>query len=434
MTTRAVFLDTNWFLHFIFPDQVQWQAHLQGADVVLHITPVVLRELGKHKDTHSEAKIRDRAASAIARLNAFLDKGLECRINQSVTLRFVPNEPTIDLGVHHLTAGCADDLLIAAAVEARSTPDVKPLVATADIGIRMKCIALGLEVFIPPNDLKLPETPDPQARRVKELEEELAERKRLSPRLGLQFANGKDRINLSLQPRPRKLPSNVQSLQAICQSLPCLPMPNIPEDLIGSPLRLFSKVPLPNDVRIYNMALDRYFEDYKKYLEEYQQHLDSLDRYVPIELVLTNTGTSPADDIDVNLHFPDGFSLYDANDLPGPPEPPEPPTKPVSPADSIMRAMIPGTISLPIGNLNLPRLPRPGDVSIRKTNSYDVTCEFPSLKHSRQILLAKMIVSFATWENVRPFNLEYAIQSANVPKEITGTLHVIVSAATNHRS
>jgi hypothetical protein len=91
-------------------------------------------------------------------------------------------------------------------------------------------------------------------------------------------------------------------------------------------------------------------------------------------------GTVPAEDIDIHLHFPDGFELVDSADYPKPPTEPNTPYKPKNRLD------IPG-----LGISGFPRIhiPNPQNMNIdserptiRKSNSYDVDYNRSYLKHN----------------------------------------------------
>ena len=143
-------------------------------------------------------------------------------------------------------------------------------------------------------------------------------------------------------------------------------------------------------------------------------------RAIMIELKLVNGGTCPAEDIHLLLHFPDGFTLYDEEHLPEPLDEPTVPSKEASWYPSISALS-----GFPDIN-RMPTLRNPSLPKIRKTNSYDVTFEFPKLQHGFSRKLEPLYVAFDSWDSVSPFAIEYTIHAGNMIDDQTGQLGVIV--------
>jgi hypothetical protein len=141
-------------------------------------------------------------------------------------------------------------------------------------------------------------------------------------------------------------------------------------------------------------------------------------------LIVVNSGTCPAEDIHVSLHFPDGFMLYDEKHPPKMPEEPAAPSKEMNlfPHSSLLS-------SLPYMPDIRARFPQPRDPSvpkIRKTNSYDVEFEHEKLQHGFIWTFAPLYVAFDSWESAKSFSIDYVIRAANMIDAEEGALGVVV--------
>ena len=170
----------------------------------------------------------------------------------------------------------------------------------------------------------------------------------------------------------------------------------------------------------YNNRLGEYYRQYERYLRDATAFKTLPARTMKLTLVLSNSGSCPAEDIYVLLHFPDGFQLYDDE------HPPKQPAEPPVPS----KDMFPGlSLTLPsyLANLHAspqfynPRLPR-----IRKTNSYDVTYQNDKLLHGFVWNLNPLYVAFDSWESISSLSIDYTVHAGNMIDERTGKLGVAV--------
>ena len=78
------------------------------------------------------------------------------------------------------------------------------------------------------------------------------------------------------------------------------------------------------------------------------------------------------------------------------------------------------------------RLGPPGNVSslsIKKSNSYDVTASIRRVKHGTQEALPGIFLQFASYDAARSFQVEYTIRAANLPDSAEGVMNVVVEKA-----
>jgi len=174
----------------------------------------------------------------------------------------------------------------------------------------------------------------------------------------------------------------------------------------------------------YNKELDAYFENYEKFLNKRMEYEGKRNLSINITIFLLNNGNTPAEDVDIHLHFPDGFELINLDDFPSPPKEPKPPYKPKSRFDfegmglsTHFPNLYPSFPSSPKIEISKP--------SIRKTNSYDVDFQKNYLKHHYRIKLDTLVLIYERFEDKQNFKIEYVISAANMPEIERGTLNII---------
>jgi hypothetical protein len=188
--------------------------------------------------------------------------------------------------------------------------------------------------------------------------------------------------------------------------------------------------PSPREKKRYNDALEEYYESVEHYWQSYAARMNRLRRVIRLDICLENVGRAPAEDIEVFMHFPDGFALCKESDRP-PPEKPKPPSPPRGPFD-LMRglsgAFSAGALS-PSPDLSQIPSASPSNVSspsIEKTNSYDVKFGARKLKQHLSETFDPLYVVFHSYETASFFQIDYRINAANLPKEVEGQLNVII--------
>jgi hypothetical protein len=64
--------------------------------------------------------------------------------------------------------------------------------------------------------------------------------------------------------------------------------------------------------------------------------------------------------------------------------------------------------------------------TIKRVKSYEVQVHIQKIKHTLQLPIDPLLVTFDSYENVNSFNIDYRMSAANIPHEVTGLLHVII--------
>lgn len=431
MTKMIAFLDTNWFQHFKFPDQVDWCKLFQVDTVEIVIAPLIIRELNKHKDSPSSPRLRKRATVVLGKLDALFATGPQAPLRPGVTLRYETRDSLIKFAAYHLSESVPDDQIVANMIMQRDEQAASPVVLiTDDMGLRLKAMGHGFAIHRPEPEWKLPPEEDAQEKRIKELERENTDLGTRIPKLKLYFATEQTHLHIRLN-RPKDFGATIQrKVEEECAKYPKRSIAPVRDDrALFSTFSAMSSMSLlgqlsQGDIAEYNDQLDRYYARYETFLESVAGYLNMRMRSVALHLVVANDGTSPAEDLDVFLHFPDGFVLLDEDNLPERPNRPRPPAQPRS---GIERAMSP-SIYLP-PTYSMPELPQPYDPSaprIRRTNSYDVAFHVPRLKQQLPYSLQQLWLIFDSYDEAKSFGIEYRVNAANLPREVTGRLDVIV--------
>jgi len=344
--SKVAFLDTNTFLHYPPVDQIDWRAALEADEVVLIVAPVIIRELNLRKDTPTSPKIRERAAAALRRLHNLFDSTPPIMIRDGVELQFRPQDPLIDFAEQNLSRDVSDDYLIASTLEfAQDHPGTPPFIVTEDLCLKLKSKTHGILVRQLPSTLRLPDEVDASQKRITQLEREVSRLQNRIPVLKLYFANGQDRLHLRVSPLQQLEPDAIaRSMEAIRAKHPKL-QTNID---VGRPVTLgemigitFAGIPAEH-AKEYNEKLDAFYLEHEQYLVRLQDYRNLRARTAELKIMLANEGTCPADDIDIYMHFPDGFELVNGEDLDEPPKPPKSLRKPAT-----MQELIAGAAAMP---------------------------------------------------------------------------------------
>ena len=188
----------------------------------------------------------------------------------------------------------------------------------------------------------------------------------------------------------------------------------------------------PGSIRKYNEGLNVFFTEFESYLRKLALFYACESQTAAINLILVNEGSSPADDVDIFMHLPDGFELFEEDDLEKEPEAPKPPRKPKSILEEATAGVSMAGFHFMDHHLYSPdiRLPAgPSNVSgpkIRRTKSYDVDVHVERAKHGIEVALDATYITFDPATGPRSFAIEYTIHASNLPTQVKGTLNVIV--------
>ena len=307
-------------------------------------------------------------------------------------------------------------------------PTEQILVLSDDYGVQMKSVLHKIPFLASP-DKYLVLDDDKENQEIKKLSVELNLLKNRQPKLDFLFSNGKEFFSTSID-RPRPIVQHEIDLKmnSIKTEYPILVMDNEEKEeenslkILRRGFNLFPKT--PEKIEKYNAALESFYSEYEDFLKQEKIRFYKDQLTISIHLELSNIGTLPADDVDIYMHFPDGFILSENR-------PSEKLKKPELPDLAEFQMAMPKVSRLfnPIafdymkGKLK----PDSGNFSIKKTNSYDVRQHLISLKHNEQISIRTLYCTFNNYEEAKNFSIDFNITSGNIVQKITGTLHVVIN-------
>ena len=424
MESYLLFLDTNIFMHYQSFTGIDW-CEITGSDnVTLAVASVVVQELDRHKDQHRSSKMRDRCRKVLKNIRLYTIEG-----RNDVNAIPYP-EPNVDYGSLGLDKDINDDRLIASCIHAVQSEDYDNVIlVSADTGPIIKASQLDIDFIDIPEEFQLPSVIDESDSEIKRLKLQVERLKNLHPKLSLVFPDGNTRIRFNL-PEPISLSEddilskieNIKRTYAIKSFI----KNKSKTDAISALLQpsILSAQPSQSEFDRYNSELPRFYKSYESYIRSYEFNKNIELRTIKLNIIISNTGNVPAEDIDIFLHFPDGFDVYDKfnkpimPDEPSPPEPPKNTFEMMSSLSSIMN--IPYHGSGPISPRNVSGL------DIRKTNSHDVRFKINRLKHNMEIGSDPIYIVFDDFASASSFTIDYSIIAANTPNELEGKLHVII--------
>lgn len=435
MTKRHVFLDTMMYLHYRPVEEVDWPGRLSVDEVTIVVPAITVQELDEHKNSHRSRKIQDRARTFLAKLEKWTEADGTV-IRERTYIRHLPPTATGDAAALGLNPKSHDDVLLATIVEyKKQEPDV--VLISADSGPRLNARHLHISTFTPPDDTKLPEEPDPQEKEIADLRRQVQKMQNALPLLTAQFlVDGKGCSSLTFKlSTPEPLPEEAVSsaVAEVRKRLPPCDLP--PKDRSSrraaekSSLTFITMLTGEDEYVRYNRDLETYFLAYAAWMRKKAGWQDARRRSVVLLVAVVNTGSAPADDVDVILHFPNGMRLWGPDTIPKEPAEPDAPVHPrvrsLIGMESIARTMRPRSPLVPA----LPQVVG-SPLRIRETDSYEVTFKFARVKHGECAGLPPLCVEFHSFDTASSFGIDYEVRPANLPNPVRGTLHVIVEKNT----
>jgi hypothetical protein len=160
-------------------------------------------------------------------------------------------------------------------------------------------------------------------------------------------------------------------------------------------------------------------------LRAIQDHQAKKFRCLRFRIVVKNIGKAPAEDVDIQINFPDLFSLHLQKELPDAPKPPTPPTKPTS----LIQKSLPGISTLTESLLYRPEMTDLipiSSFSINRANGYEIEDHSIRIKHGDTFSLPELFLIFNSYETASSFECEYLIRPANLHEPVSGKLSFII--------
>ena len=454
-----LFLDTNIWLHCIPVQDTDWPSIVRAEAAVVVVPPIVIDELDRLKDSSRSSSIRDRARRALELIEGWDSPG-GVPVRERVRGLYWSPPKTLDLLSLGLSAERNDDILLASASAfSDAQPETRVVIVTDDTGPRLKARRLGLEVMAAPDAVHLPREEEPVERENRELRSKIQKLTARAPQIELAFldaeSSGENFKRIALSLPVQDLEEYVAAVREAAERA-APPIVAKEADVASPPRRSPDKGPvdlseltgimsgLPGPIP--DAEYERYAKERDEYLEtcaragaKHWKQREKESRTVRVQLILTNTGTAPAGEIEVTLHIPDGPSVaaesaQESLDL----RLPDPPRRPRAHwemiQDSLLRNHRLGQLAA--ASFAIPDLSSlhaaPANVSapsIRHTSSFEVRWSVRRLIHHRPTALTPIRLEFPTIARARSVTLAFRITSADLPDPVEGDLHLVVTNA-----
>lgn len=411
-----IFPDSNIFIHFKPIENWDWTSYKnQGFKVGLCRS--VINELDKVKYSANTNATKRRVQELVRKFSLSVDNVF----NSVSFLIVVPENLNELIQKTHLDKEDKDDIFIATVLGFKAlNPNEETCVISNDLGVQLKCKVHNLKYQIPAEEYLIQED-DAVAREIKKLTAELNRVKNLQPVLKLQFDNGETFKKFDIKEPWKEYEDDIaKEMGKVREKNPLLEPETDDNPYSLALLNLYKKT--PERVEKYNKALIEYYSEYEVYLLKTKVSFYKENLTLILNIDLSNTGNTPAENIDLYMHFPDGFTLSQKEDYYSTerePAPPELSTYWLAPFD--MSKML-TRLSFPsIQDIDL------SGFSIKRTNSYDVKDHFKTIKHNHNGSVYPLYVTFDSFEDVKSFEITYQITAANMVDMVDGKLNVIVN-------
>lgn len=434
----AIFLDTNIFLHYKHFEEIDFFNLVESESITILISITILKELDKHKDQNQNSNIRQRAKKIITFLDQLNPPSFEMNLKNGISLRLIPKEPSIDFPKYQLDPTIPDDRIIASILEYKQeNPEEDIVFISADTAPRKKAQFQSIKTQNLPSNLKLALNIDKNEKRIRELEKEIQLIKNRFPIIELKFDNELEYKEFQLY-QPFVFSSNdIEKLINEIKKIHPKAVQNEDgsftshENGMGGLVNKIGLGPTDDQYIEFNKKLEDYYSGCLEYIDKWTNHINRNNITIKLQFMICNSGTLPAEDIDIFIHIPDGCTVVEEDDLADVPPSPKIPQKPrsalvdlsetVRNLDMSTNSIFQNTLHNSIRTVRIDSLPK-----IKKTNSYEVNFHEAKLKHDNNIILHPIFLIFDSFDTAASLSIEYKLNAGNIPKSIEGKLNLII--------
>lgn len=416
---KYIFIDTNIFLHFQDFRKIDWNKEAKLKECTLIIAPIVIDELDEKKI--GTTRIGNKAREVLNIIENLIDRAT---LNENVGIEVFLEKPLQKIyDVNGLNFKEQDHRLIASIIDFKQKRQVSDVIlCTNDIGPRLRAKQYGITSLKLSDKYLLPDQESETEKKIRKLEQENTKLKNKIPKIALTFDNSQEFVKIKTENFELRNYDDykTQCLEEIKQKFPYMEH----ADPFKNPLAgLMAITPDSNQINSYNKNLDKYFKEYEDAIMQIYEREKRRKLTFEINLKVTNSGTIPAEDVDIHLHFPDGFELFESDELDEEIELPEPPIKPRNKFDFSYHGIPSSSIISP--QINLGTNLNFNKPTIKKTNSYIVDFDREHLKHGYSEELESLSVVFESYEEIQNFQIDYVLSAGNMPEKLKGKLNVI---------
>ncbi|NCT75475.1 MAG: hypothetical protein GXC78_13130 [Chitinophagaceae bacterium] len=300
-----IFPDTNVFIHGRYFEEVDWSALTGSPEISIVLAPSVIAELDKHKNNTAK-KVAQRVRKLMPRIEAIIQNPDSSKWKIIPILRRLPRD---FLDQHHFDPKDQDDALLASILQFNETitTEDQVLLITNDTGPKLKALSLNIPVRSLPDEYMLPDEPDESEKKIATLQKELDQYKNKTPLVTLQFEHGSNFLEVKKTFEIKSKQEYIDSeMEKIRKEYPEMIFRD--NDSIMLPTGQRAKIalfrPREEQVDTYNTELKEFFAQYEKFFASQYKQGSFIFNCCKIKLVVTNTGSVPAQDLDIHMHFP----------------------------------------------------------------------------------------------------------------------------------
>ena len=438
-----VFCDTMVYLHYRMFSEIDFSEIIGCSPITLVVPEIVVKEIDDQKDSNPQKKIRDRARRVHATLFKYLFSSGNAEIKEGYSILYLP-EKKINFAEYNLDEQKNDHRLIAAILDFKTNTNGKNefFFISQDFAPSFTAKGRGIPVFQLDNELKLADEQSEEEKQIKQLKSKLSIYENSVPQLAIRGADAtSDIIHITTDDLlcftiSEDIPSLEEQRSKYPSREEIRPVTELEKDSpwgMGRELEQKLRKSLwgENAIEKENAEIRRYMHDRSKYFEDYAEYLNELDIikkkiYIRVSLCIVNTGYTPAKNVSLYLHFPDGFEMYTEKSLPKLPTAPEEPIFPHSPQVLLAERLSPHSIF----SYDALQLPKPAiwdSFSLKKTNSYEIEDQYKYIQHGKDISyeIRDLFLVYESIACLNNFHAEYIFRGENLPEAQRGTINFV---------
>lgn len=438
-----IFCDTMVYLHYRMFTEIEFSEIIGSSPITLVVPEIVVKEIDDHKDSNPQRKIRDRARRVHATLFKYLFSSGNAEIKEGYSILYLP-EKKINFAEYNLDEQKNDHRLIAAILDFKKTKNDKNgvIFISQDFAPSFTAKGRGIPVFQLDDEFKLADEQSEEEKQIKQLKSKLSIYENTVPQLAIRGAvAASDIIHITAKDLlSYTISEDIPSLEKQRSKFPIReeirPVTESEKDSLWGmgkewDQKLRKSFWGEDGIEKENAEIKRYMHDRSKYFEDYARYLNELEDikkkiYIKVSLDIVNTGYTPAKNVSLYLHFPDGFEMYTGESLPELPTAPEEPIFPRSPQMLLAERLSPGSVF----SCDALQLPKPAiwdPFSLKKTNSYEIEDQYKYIQHGKDISykIRDLFLVYESIECLKDFHAEYIFRGENLPEAQCGTVHFV---------
>jgi hypothetical protein len=434
------FLDTDVLMHFTDFDQVDWITFLNAKKVYLILPITVVHELNQHKDDGGKPRLQQRARDLLPKIAKIL-RGAKAPvyIKEGVFIMSSHKEPRIEWSELELDENVQDDRILARLLLFKEEcPERNVIFITNGYAAMLKADDRDIPTLMPDGKVLAPKTLNSTVEaELEATRRELNEYKNRTPKLEIGFDDGQKTTEII------KCPSsgyNEQHAEILAQALN---EEYIPKQIIEQ-REEFKRILKAAKGRASDYDVREFTNNYKRYLKKLEaarkrELMSKFGYRCELTFVIKNVGTSPITDLVIDLTFPAGALVIDADDereeILVPKEPKASwitaPTKALGIGSFGLGMEAPDlSLALPhdptwelLGEIRRSQATYRGPVCNQTTESNIVTYLAKKLRHE-DLWVMPPVVAYLIPKNNQGFPIKYNIYSDQGLKKTTGILSV----------